>query len=92
MALLNVKDLCVNYGNIKALKGISFSVEEGQIVTLIGSNGAGKSTTMNAVSGLVKIASGSILFDGEEIAGMASDKIVKKVSSWRRRDGRYFRK
>ena len=78
MALLNVKDLCVNYGNIKALKGISFSVEEGQIVTLIGSNGAGKSTTMNAVSGLVKIASGSILFDGEEIAGMASDKIVKK--------------
>ena len=57
MSLLKVKDLKVNYGGIEALKGISFDVEKGQIVTLIGANGAGKSTTLRAISGLVPVKS-----------------------------------
>lgn len=74
---LNVQDLRVNYGSIKALKGVSFNVEKGQIVTLIGSNGAGKSTTMNAISGIVPTAGGSIAFNGEVLTGKRPDHIVK---------------
>ena len=66
-SMLKVKDLKVNYGGIEALKGISFDVEQGQIVTLIGANGAGKSTTLRAISGLVKTASGAINFLGRDI-------------------------
>ena len=77
MSLLEVKDLRVSYGGIEALKGISFSVEEGQIVTLIGANGAGKSTTLRAISGLVTPAAGEITFDGENIYGMDSQRIVQ---------------
>ena len=66
-SMLKVKDLKVNYGGIEALKGISFDVEQGQIVTLIGANGAGKSTTLRAISGLVKTASGAINFMGRDI-------------------------
>ncbi len=77
MSLLVIENLQVNYGAIKALRGISLKVEPGQIVTLIGSNGAGKSTTLRAISGLVKPASGSILFDGKPIGGMAPHKIVR---------------
>ena len=68
MALLELDDIHTYYGNIEALKGISLTVEEGEIVTLIGSNGAGKSTTLRSISGLTPPRQGSIRFDGEEIA------------------------
>ena len=77
MALLEVKDLNVRYGEIVALRGVSFSVDEGQVVTLLGANGAGKSTTLRAVSGLAKPASGEILFDGKSIAGLGPEAIVR---------------
>ena len=78
MSMLIVKDLKVNYGGIEALKGISFEVQQGKIVTLIGANGAGKSTTLRTISGLVKADSGSISYDGEELLGMPIYKILEK--------------
>ena len=75
--LLRIEGLKVNYGNIKALHGIDLVVNEGQIVTLIGSNGAGKSTTMNAISGIVRTTEGKIFFNGQDITGKPSDFIVK---------------
>lgn len=75
--ILQVKDLHVSYGAIKAVKGISFDVEEGEIVTLIGANGAGKSTTLRTISGLETAASGSINFMGTEITKMPPHDIVK---------------
>lgn len=78
MSLLKIMDLKVSYGGIEALKGISFSVEKGQIVTLIGANGAGKSTTLRAISGLVKIKEGTITYDGNVISGMNPQKIVSE--------------
>ena len=77
MSMLEVKDLVVNYGGIEALKGISFSVDEGQIVTLIGANGAGKSTTLRAITGLVPIKSGTILYNGQDITRMDTQKTVE---------------
>jgi branched-chain amino acid transport system ATP-binding protein len=77
MALLEINDLNVRYGEIVALRGISCSVEEGQVVTLLGANGAGKSTTLRAISGLAKPASGDILFDGKSIAGLGPEAIVR---------------
>jgi len=74
--MLRVDRLVVNYGAIKAVKGISFEVPAGSIVTLIGANGAGKSTTLRTVSGLVKCQSGSIDFDGMAIANMPAHRIV----------------
>ena len=76
--MLHVKDLHVNYGAISALHGISLHVEAGQIVTLIGANGAGKSTTLRAISGLVKPRSGVINFDGHNISGLAPHLIVAR--------------
>ena len=78
MSLLEVKDLVVSYGGIEALKGISFSVDEGQIVTLIGANGAGKSTTLRAITGIVPVKSGTILYNGEDITGMDTQKGVER--------------
>ena len=78
MSLLEVKDQHVSYGGIEALRGISFSVEEGQIVTLIGANGAGKSTTLRTISGIVKAKSGSITYEGQNIFGMDTQKIVQR--------------
>ena len=75
--MLKVKDLKVNYGGIEALKGISFDVEQGEIVTLIGANGAGKSTTLRTITGLVKAASGSVIWNGEELIGKSIDTIFK---------------
>ncbi|MEZ0067641.1 branched-chain amino acid transport system ATP-binding protein [Streptacidiphilus sp. MAP12-20] len=75
-ALLEVKDLRVAYGKIEAVKGISFSIEAGQVVSLIGTNGAGKSTTLRTISGLLKPVSGEILFAGQRIDGLAANKIV----------------
>ena len=77
MALLEVKDIHTFYGNIEALKGISIEVEEGEIVTLIGSNGAGKSTTLRSISGLSPPRSGSIKFDGQELGETAPQEIVR---------------
>ena len=74
--MLEVKDLEVYYGAIHAVKGISLRVEDGRIVTLIGSNGAGKSTTLHTISGLIKPRSGNILFDGTDITGTPAHKIV----------------
>ena len=76
--ILSVKDLQVNYGGIEAVKGISFDVPAGDIVTLIGANGAGKSTTLKAIAGLVKPRSGSIVFEGTNITGKDSSDIVAK--------------
>jgi branched-chain amino acid transport system ATP-binding protein len=76
MALLEVDDIHTFYGNIEALKGISLTVEEGEIVTLIGSNGAGKSTTLRSISGLNPPRSGRITFAGQEISAMAPQDIV----------------
>ena len=75
--ILSIKDLQIRYGGIEAVKGISFDVEEGKIVTLIGANGAGKSSTLRTVSGLVKPASGSINFMGQELVGKDQAAIVK---------------
>ena len=75
--ILTVKDLTVSYGGIEAVKGISFSVPEGEIVTLIGANGAGKSTTLKTISGLVRPKHASILYRGAELVGKSPDKIVQ---------------
>ena len=75
---LEIRDLCVSYGGIRALKGVSLSVDEGQIGTLIGANGAGKSTTLRAISGLQKVQSGSILYGGEELTSLPAKEIVRR--------------
>jgi branched-chain amino acid transport system ATP-binding protein len=76
-AMLEISGLHVSYGAIQALHGVDLKVEEGQIVTLIGSNGAGKSTTLRAVSGLLKPVSGTITFHGQRIDGMKAHDIVR---------------
>jgi branched-chain amino acid transport system ATP-binding protein len=76
-SILEVQDLAVNYGAIQALQGISFHVQEGEIVTLIGANGAGKSTTLNTISGLLYPSRGRILYRNRDIAGMPAEAIVK---------------
>ena len=76
--ILSIRDLKVNYGGIEAVKGVSFDVPRGSIVTLIGANGAGKSSTLRAIAGLVKPKSGSIEFEGEKIVGKDPTAIVKK--------------
>jgi branched-chain amino acid transport system ATP-binding protein len=78
MALLELRDVHAFYGNIEALKGVSLEVNEGEIVTLIGSNGAGKSTTLRAISGLTPPREGSIRFEGKEIGETAPQEIVQK--------------
>jgi branched-chain amino acid transport system ATP-binding protein len=75
-AMLEVRDLKVSYGKILAVKKISFSVEEGQVVTLIGTNGAGKTTTLRTISGLIRPSSGEILFQGKRIDDVAAHQIV----------------
>jgi len=77
-SLLKVENLHVYYGGIHALQGISLEVPEGEIVTLIGANGAGKSTTLRAISGIVKPREGTITFDGEDITALPAYKIVEK--------------
>ncbi|MBP5199256.1 MAG: ABC transporter ATP-binding protein [Schwartzia sp.] len=75
--MLEIKDIHVYYGAIHAIKGVSLTVRQGEIVTLIGSNGAGKSTTLRTISGLLKPKEGDILFEGESIAGRPAQAIVK---------------
>ncbi len=78
MSLLEIRDLTVCYGGIVALNGISFEVQEHEIVTLIGANGAGKSTTLRSIMGLVSITGGSITYDGTQLNGLDTQKIVGK--------------
>ena len=78
MATLEVRDVHTFYGNIHALKGVSLSVEQGEIVTLIGSNGAGKSTTLKTISGLLRPRMGEIWFDGQRIDGLRPDQVVAR--------------
>jgi branched-chain amino acid transport system ATP-binding protein len=77
MMILSVKNVSVNYGKVAALRGVSFDVERGRIVTLIGANGAGKSTTLKTISGLGPIASGEIYFEGKRIDRLLPQQIVK---------------
>ncbi len=76
MAMLEVKDLEVNYGVIKAIKGVSFEVNEGEVIALIGANGAGKTTILHTVSGLLNKTAGSVIFEGNDITKMPAHKIV----------------
>jgi branched-chain amino acid transport system ATP-binding protein len=76
--LLELKDVHVHYGKVAALKGISVTVEEGEVVSLIGANGAGKTTTMKTISGLRPVTSGRIRFDGEDITGTPPHELVRK--------------
>ncbi len=76
MALLEVENLHTSYGAIKALRGLSFQVEQGQVVSLIGANGAGKSTTLNTISGLLKPTQGKVRFDGKDITGWRTDRVT----------------
>ena len=77
-AMLEVRDLRVAYGKIEAVKGISFSVDEGQVVTLIGTNGAGKTTTLRTISGLLRPTTGTIAFQGKPIQAMPAHEIVSR--------------
>ena len=76
--VLQIKDLQISYGGIEAVRGISFNVKAGEVVTLIGANGAGKSSTLRAISGLVKPKAGTVIFEGEDITGKDSNAIVSK--------------
>ncbi len=78
MSMLEVHDLHVYYGSIHAVKGVSFNVEAGEIVTLIGANGAGKSTTLNTVSGILRPRTGTIEFEGESLVGVPAHKMVSR--------------
>ncbi len=75
--MLEIKDLCVSYGAINALKGISLTVKDGELVTLIGANGAGKTTMLHTISGLLNAASGSIAFDGVDMQKIPAHKIIE---------------
>src|SRR5271154_7555810 len=78
MPLLEVNEIHVHYGGIEALKGVTLRVEEGEVVTLIGSNGAGKSTTLRAITGLTPASSGSVVIDGEDITRVPAHEIVDR--------------
>ena len=81
MALLELRDVHTYYGNIHALKGISLTVEQGEIVTLIGANGAGKSTTLKTISGLLRPRQGEIQFDGERLDGITGPRHRRRRAS-----------
>jgi branched-chain amino acid transport system ATP-binding protein len=76
--MLEIKQMVVAYGRVNAVKGIDFTVDKGQVVSLLGTNGAGKSTTLRAISGLLKLVSGEIWFEGERIDGLPAHKIVER--------------
>ncbi|MCI1207938.1 MAG: ABC transporter ATP-binding protein [Treponema sp.] len=76
--MLEIENLAVSYGAIKALRGISFNVEDGEIISLIGSNGAGKTTTLHAISNIIKKSDGKVLFNGEDITSLPADQIVRR--------------
>lgn len=76
--ILSIKDLCISYGGIEAVRNISIDVPKGEIVTLIGANGAGKSSMIKAIAGLIKPKSGDIIFEGSNVAGIKPDQIVSR--------------
>ncbi|WP_461207069.1 ABC transporter ATP-binding protein [Clostridium sp. DL1XJH146] len=76
--MLEIKNLQVNYGYIKAVKGIDIKVGEGKIISILGANGAGKTSTLKAISGIIKPSAGQIIFNGEDISNLSSDKIVSR--------------
>jgi branched-chain amino acid transport system ATP-binding protein len=76
--LLELSDVHVHYGKVEALKGVSLTVDEGEIVTLVGGNGAGKSTTLKTISGLRPVTCGSIRFEGEDIVGVPAHRLVQR--------------
>ena len=76
MAMLEIKDLEVNYGMIKAIRGVSFEVNKGEVIALIGANGAGKTTILHTITGLIAAKHGSIMFDGKELTKTPAHKIV----------------
>ena len=76
MSLLQLSNIRVSYGSVEVLHGIDLRVEEGEIVTILGANGAGKSTTLLSISGLVRPSSGEILFDGQDLLRLPSHKVV----------------
>lgn len=78
MSLLELRDIAVSFGGLQALDGVSFSVEEGEILGLIGPNGSGKSTAFNVVTGFIRADSGRVLFDGEDITGMAAHRVARR--------------
>ncbi len=78
MALLEIENMHSFYGNIQALRGISLSVEEGEVVTLIGSNGAGKTTTLRSINGVMRPREGKVVFDGEEIQGIPAHRMISR--------------
>jgi branched-chain amino acid transport system ATP-binding protein len=78
MSFLEVRDLTVAYGAIQAVRGVTFTVEQGHIVSLIGSNGAGKTTTLRTISGLLRPVSGEVLLDGEPIHRMPAHEILRR--------------
>ena len=90
--MLEIKQLVVAYGRVTAVKGIDFTVDQGQIVTLLGTNGAGKSTTLRSISGLLKPVSGEIWFEGERLDGVPAHKVVERGVAQSPEGRRLFRK
>lgn len=90
--MLKLENLEVAYGNIKAIKGISLEVNQGEIVTLIGSNGAGKSTTLRAISGILKPKSGSITFNVSELMELRDMTLLLRESASHQRDDEFFQR
>ena len=90
MALLEVKDLCVSYGNLQVLWDVSLKIEEGKIVALLGANGAGKTTLLNAMTGMLKPMSGEITFECERIDDQPADRIIEKGIAYLPEGGRLF--
>ena len=89
--LLRLKNIVIHYQKVAAIQGISLEFQEGRLVTIIGSNGAGKSTTLRTISGLVRPSAGEILFDGQRIDGLAPDKVLKLGIAHVRKAGEFFR-
>ena len=90
MAILEVKNINVSYGNLQVLWDVNLGIEEGRIVALLGANGAGKTTLLNAMTGMLKPTSGEILFRGERIDNLPADKIIEKGISYLPEGGRLF--
>ena len=90
MSMLEIKDLNCFYGNVQVLWDVNLRIEEGELVALLGANGAGKTTLLNAITGTVKPASGHILFRGEELVGMSTEKLLEKGISYLPENGGLF--
>ena len=90
MAILEVRDINVSYGNLHALWDVNLRIEEGKIVALLGANGAGKTTLLNAIAGLLKPMSGEIIYKGGNIERLAADKIIEQGISYLPEGGRLF--